>query len=103
MRGNEILHQLSDAIISVNDTSSIAPYERLVTFNDAQRVLMLALLKQAETAKVMEGVQRTRSAFWDSRLGHITAYAGVIFGLIMAFCALYEVIFGLSGSIVGHH
>ena len=88
--------------ISLNDVTSLKPYERLVTMTDAQRLLTLATIRNQETRSLISAASLDRRQFWKSRWGIASLVSGILFGLIVAAGTVYDVFFGLSHSVIGH-
>ena len=85
---------------SVNDPTTIKPFERAVTMTDAQRILVAATLEHTQTRELLDAHGAKRNEWWQTKLGLVSLIAGIIFGLILAGSALYSTFFGLSHSVL---
>jgi len=86
--------------VSVNDSTSIRPYERVVTFTDAQRILMAATLKHTETEQMLDAHTKDREQWFHTKIGIASLILGMICGLVIALGTIYEVFVGLSHSVL---
>lgn len=87
---------------SINDLTTISPTERLVTFNDSQRVQLNAVLINQDTRDLLATLAAGRTRFWDTTLGKVSTVIGIIAALVLIGTSLYSTFFGLSHSIVPH-
>lgn len=87
---------------SINDVKSTSATERLVTFNDSQRVQLNAVLVNQDTRDLLAAIAGQRRRFWDTTLGKVSTVVGIIAALVLIFTSLYGAFYGLSHSIVPH-
>ncbi len=79
---------------SVNDLTSVKPFERGITLTDAQRILVAATLEHAQARELQDAHRAKRDQWWQTKIGLVGAIAGIIFGLILAGSALYSTFIG---------
>ncbi len=89
--------------VSVNDATSIAPYERLVTMTDSQRLVLAAGLRRAEEIAAVTTVQARQEKFWQTRWGKVSVIIGILASIILILGTVYQVFFGLAHSVLSGH